>query len=75
MSSIEEYSKKTDEYELKLRKHKQNIERFLANKSGMIAGRPVVEQFNSTLFKGMPEESLVVSETSRAANESLPLLV
>jgi len=72
--SIEEYSKKTEEFERKLMKYKQNIERFLTNKSGVIPGRPAVEQFNSTLFKGMPEESLMVSETSRGANESLPLL-
>lgn len=32
------------------------------------------ERFNSTLFSGLPEESLVVSETERAANESIPLL-
>jgi len=40
--SIEKYSKKTDEYELRLTKYKQNIERFLTNKSGIIPGRPVI---------------------------------
>ena len=52
--SIEEYSRKTDEYQRKLLKHKHNIERFLENKSTSIPVKPTQEQFNSTLFKGMP---------------------
>lgn len=74
--SVEDYSRKTSEYEQRLMKYKQNIEKFLANKSGVVSGRPspASDQYNSTLFKAMPEESLIVSETHRGANESTTLL-
>lgn len=75
--SIEEISRKSQEYQSKLMKYKLNIERYLSQSQGpqpsvvppALQSNPAA--FGSSLFRALPDESLAVSDSERPAEPTL----
>lgn len=77
--NVEDISKKNQEYQSKLLKYKLNIERFLQPKQQSQEHLPLPlpapinsnPSMGSSVFRALQDESLVVSDTSRPADNTL----